>query len=155
MKFVLVLHLFGDMIVFVFVLEFSICIIFCHTKDWYWFFRNIVFVFWCSVGQCCADWYFLHFTILGFWDLVVSCPGGVRRCRAASMEVSGGQGKLRVSEQWPESFRRRLGRLSGWCIFLSSLLVFCGSESTQRLKLVPEGVELRSWRSMEVRGSKS
>jgi len=33
-------------------------------------------------------------------------PGGSRRCRAASKEVSGGQGKSRAPEWWPESSRR-------------------------------------------------
>ena len=38
-----------------------------------------------------------------FGDLVVSAPGGSRRCRAASKEVSGGQGKPRALERLPES----------------------------------------------------
>ena len=43
-----------------------------------------------------------------FGDLVVSAPGGFRRCRAASQEVSGGQGKARAPEWWPESSGRGL-----------------------------------------------
>ena len=41
-------------------------------------------------------------------DLVVSSPGGSRRCRAASKEVSGGEGKPRDPERWPESSGRGL-----------------------------------------------
>ena len=47
-----------------------------------------------------------------FGDLVVECPGGSRRCRAASLEVPGGQGKPAAPERWPESSGRGLGRLS-------------------------------------------
>ena len=42
-------------------------------------------------------------------DLVVSSPGGCRRCRAASQEVSGGQGKPGALERWPKSSGRSLG----------------------------------------------
>ena len=47
-----------------------------------------------------------------FGDMVVSCPGGSWRCRAASKEVSGGEGKPRAPERWPERSGRGLGRLS-------------------------------------------
>ena len=43
-----------------------------------------------------------------FGDLVVLCPGSSRRCRAASKEVPGGQGKPRAPERWPESSGRGL-----------------------------------------------
>ena len=43
-----------------------------------------------------------------FGDLVVSCPGGSRRCLAGSKEVTGGQGKPRAPERWPENFGRGL-----------------------------------------------
>ena len=43
-----------------------------------------------------------------FGDLVVSSPGGSMRCRAASKEVTGGQGKPRAPERWPESSGRGL-----------------------------------------------
>ena len=58
---------------------------------------------------------FLFFTILGNsvpGDIVVSCPGGCRRRRAAFLEVPGAQGKPRAPEWWPESSGRGLGRLS-------------------------------------------
>ena len=35
-------------------------------------------------------------------------PGGSRRCRAASKEVSGGQGKPRAPERWPQTSGRGL-----------------------------------------------
>ena len=43
-----------------------------------------------------------------FGDMVVSCPGGSWRCRAASKEVPGGQEKPSTSERWPESSGRGL-----------------------------------------------
>ena len=43
-----------------------------------------------------------------FGELVVSSPGGARRCRAASKEVPGGQGKPRTPERWLESSGRCL-----------------------------------------------
>ena len=36
------------------------------------------------------------------------CSGGSRRCRAASKDVPGGQGKPRAPEWWPESSGRSL-----------------------------------------------
>ena len=41
-------------------------------------------------------------------DLVVLRHGGPRRCQAVSKEVSGGQGKPRAPERWPESPGRGL-----------------------------------------------
>ena len=35
-------------------------------------------------------------------------PGGSRRCRAVSKEVSGGQGEPRAPERWPKSSGRGL-----------------------------------------------
>ena len=78
-------------------------------------------------------------------------PGASRRCRAASKEVSGGQGKLTASERWPESSGRGLDDefqveafsvKSGRC-----LCVFWG------VQVDPGGVELRPRRSQEFRGS--
>ena len=40
-------------------------------------------------------------------------PGGSKRCRAASKEVLGGQGKPRAPERWSESSRRGLGDRTG------------------------------------------
>ena len=48
------------------------------------------------------------FGIIRHFVLVVLSPGGSRRCRAASKEVSGGQGKPRAPERWPESSGRGL-----------------------------------------------
>ena len=41
-----------------------------------------------------------------------SSQAGSRRCGAASLEVSAGQGKPRAPERWPESSGRGLGRPS-------------------------------------------
>ena len=74
-------------------------------------------------------------------DLVVSCPGGSRRCRAASQEVSGG-GLRALEEAWDDFL------LEAFSCQVCSFSVVLG-----RLKLVPEGVDLRPWRCLEVRGS--
>ena len=73
--------------------------------------------------------------------LVVSSPGDSRRFRAASKEVSGGQGKPRAPERWPESSRRGLD--DDFLIKAFSCQVWSFSV----------GLELRLWRSQEVRGS--
>ena len=54
---------------------------------------------------------YLAFSIIFafFFTLVVSYPGGSRRCRAASKEVSGGRGKPTAPERLPESSGRGLG----------------------------------------------
>ena len=78
-------------------------------------------------------------------------PGGFRRCQAASKEVSGGQGKPRAPERWPESAGRGLDDdfqveafsvKSGRC-----LCVFWGVQVAQG------GVRLRPRKSQELRGS--
>ena len=61
--------------------------------------------------QCDQRWCYVHrfvvrFFVSAFWS--ISSPGGSRRCRAASKEVSGGQGKPRAPERWPESSGRCL-----------------------------------------------
>ena len=86
-----------------------------------------------------------------FGDLVVSAPGGSRRCRAASKEVPGGQGKPRARERWPESSGRGLD--DDFLIEAFSCQVWLFSVLLGRLQVVPGGVELRPRRSQEVRGS--
>ena len=76
-------------------------------------------------------------------------PG--RGCQAASKEVPRGQGKPRAPEWWPESSGRGLDDnflIEAFSCQVCSFFVVLG-----RLKLVPEGVGLRPWRSLEVRGS--
>ena len=70
-------------------------------------------------------------------DLVVSSPGGSRRCRAASKEVPGGQGKSRAPERWTESSGGRLD--DDFLIEAFSCQVCSFSVVLGRLKLVPEG----------------
>ena len=84
-------------------------------------------------------------------DLVVSSPGGSRRCRAAFKEVSGGQGKPRAPERWPESSGRGLD--DDFLIEAFSCQVWSFSVLLGRLQVAPGGVELRPRRSLEVRGS--
>ena len=86
-----------------------------------------------------------------FGDLVSSSPGGSRRCQAASGEVSGGQGKPRAPEWWPESSGKGLDD-----DFLSeafSCQVWSFAVLLGRLQVAPGGVKLRPGRSQEVRGS--
>ena len=86
-----------------------------------------------------------------FSDLVVSCPGASRRCRAASKEVPGGQGKPRTPERWPESCGRDLD--DDFLIEAFSCQVWLFSVLLGRLQVVPGGVELCPTRFQEVRGS--
>ena len=67
-----------------------------------------------SFGRCLDD----DFPIEAFFvsSLFAFCVpgaslGGSRRCRAASLEVPGGEGEPRAPERWPESIGRGLGRL--------------------------------------------
>ena len=79
------------------------------------------------------------------------CPGGSRRCRAAFKEVSGGQGKPRAPERWPESSGRGLDddiQVEAFSVKSGrSLCVFGG------VQVARGGVELHPRRSQEVRGS--
>ena len=84
-------------------------------------------------------------------DLVVSSPGGSRRCRTSSKEVSGGEGKPRAPERWPESSGRGLD--DDFLIEAFSCQVWSFSVLRGRVQMAPEGVELRPRRSQEVRGS--
>ena len=98
-----------------------------------------------------AIWHFPSFLL--FFALVVSYPGGSRMCRAASKEVSGGQGKPTAPERWPESSGRGLGDdflIEAFSCHVSSfsvLLCFWGvSRWFQEVKsCVPGG----PWRSGE------
>jgi hypothetical protein len=87
--------------------------------------------------------------------VVCSCsgasPGGSRRCRAASKEVSGGQGKPTAPEWWPESSGRGLD--DDFLIEAFSCQVWSFSVFLGRLQVAPGGIELRPRRSQEVRGS--
>ena len=77
-------------------------------------------------------------------------PGGSWRCRAASKEVSGGQGKPTAPERWPESSERGLSDdflLEAFSCQVWSFSVLLGRE------VAPGGDKLRPRRSMEVRGS--
>ena len=86
-----------------------------------------------------------------FGDLVVSSPGGSRRCQAASKEVSGGQGKPTAPERWPESSGRGLD--DDFLIEECSCQVWSFSVLLWRLQVTPGGVELRPRKSQEIRGS--
>ena len=86
-----------------------------------------------------------------FGDLVLSSPGGSRSCRAASKEVSGGQGKTRASERWPESSGRGLD--DDFLLEAFSCQVWSFSVLLGRLQVVPGGVQLHPRRSQEVEGS--
>ena len=74
-------------------------------------------------------------------------PGGVKLCPRRSQEVKGSpelqNGGLRALEEAWDDFL-----LEAFSCQVCSFSVLLG-----RLKLVPEGVELRPWRSLEVRGS--
>ena len=76
---------------------------------------------------------------------------GSRRCRAGSKEVSGGQGKPRAEEWWPESSGRCLD--DDFLIEAFSCQVWSFSVLRGRLQVALGGVELRLRRSQEVRGS--
>ena len=65
------------------------------------------------------------------------------------MEVSGGQGKPRAPERWPESSGRGLD--DDFLAF--SCQVWSFSVLLGRLQVAPGGVELRPTKSQEVRGS--
>ena len=86
-----------------------------------------------------------------FGHLVVSSPGDSRGCPAASKEVSGGEGKPRAPERWPESSGRGLD--DDFLIEAFSCQVWSFSVLRGRVQMAPEGLELRSWKSLEVRGS--
>ena len=86
-----------------------------------------------------------------FWLVGVASPGGSRRCEAASKEVSGGQGRSRAPERWPEIFGRGLDDDLSIETLFCQLWLF--SVLLGRLLVAPEGVELRSRRFQEVRGS--
>ena len=77
-------------------------------------------------------------------------PGSSRRCRAASKEVSGGLGKPRAPERWPESSGRGLDdefQVEGFSVESGFFLfVFWG------VQVGPGGVELHPRRSQEVPG---
>ena len=78
-------------------------------------------------------------------DLVVSSPGGSRKCRAASKAVSGGQGKPTAPERWPESSGRGLDddfQVEAFFCHVWSFSVLLG-----RLQVAPGGIELRPMRS--------
>ena len=77
-------------------------------------------------------------------------PGGSKRCRAASKEVLGGQGKPRAPERWPESSGRGLDDFQ-FEAFLCQVWLF--SVLLGRLHVAPGKVELRPWRSQGVKGS--
>ena len=84
--------------------------------------------------------------------LVCSSPGRSRRCRAASKEVSGGQGKPTAPERWPESSGSGLGDeflLEAFPCQVWSFSVLLGCVQVAR-----RGDELRPRRSLEVRGSR-
>ena len=74
-------------------------------------------------------------------------PGGVKLCPRRSQEVKGSpelqNGGLRALEEAWDDFL-----LEAFSCQVCSFFVVLG-----RLKLVPEGVELRPWRSLEVSGS--
>ena len=82
-----------------------------------------------------------------FVHLVVLCPGGSELRPWRLQEVKGRpelqNGGLRVLEEAWDDFL-----LEAFSCQVCSFSVLLG-----RLKLVPEGVELRPWRSLEVRGS--
>ena len=86
-----------------------------------------------------------------FGDLVVLCLGGSRRCRAASKEVPGGQGKPRAPEWWPESSGRSLD--DDFLIEAFSRQVWSFSVLRERPRVAPVGDELRPRRSKDVRRS--
>ncbi len=86
-----------------------------------------------------------------FGDLVVSCPGGCRRCPAGSKEVLGGQGKPIAPEQWPESSGRGLDDY--FLLEAFSCQVWSFSVCLGRVLVAAGGVQLRPRRSQEVRGS--
>ena len=76
--------------------------------------------------------------------MLLERPGGPKRCRAGSQEVSGVQGKPRAPERRPESFGRCLDDdFPIDAFFLSSLGDFCASEASRWPKdlssLVPGG----------------
>ena len=82
-----------------------------------------------------------------FGYLVVLCPGGSELRPWRSQEVRESpelqKGGLKVlGEAWDDFL------LEAFFCQVCSFLVLLG-----RLKLVPEGVELRTWRSLEVKGS--
>ncbi len=81
----------------------------------------------------------------------VQPPGGSRRCRAASQEVSGGQGKARAPEWWPESSGRRLD--DDFLIEAFTCQVWSFSVLLGRVQVIPGGVGQRPRRSLEGRGS--
>ena len=83
--------------------------------------------------------------------LVVFSPGGSRRCRAASKEVSGGRGKPTAPERLPESSGRGLG--DDFLLEAFSRQVWSFSVLLGRVQVAPGGHELRPRRSLEVRGS--
>ena len=78
-------------------------------------------------------------------------PGGSRRYRAASKEVLGDLGKPLAPEQWAESSGRGVDddfQVEAFFCHVWSFSVLLG-----RLQVAPGGVELRSRRSLEIRGS--
>jgi hypothetical protein len=104
--------------------------------------------------QCDQRWCYVHrfvvrLFVFAFWS--ISSPGGSRRCRAASKEVSGGQGKPRAPERWSESSRRSLD--DDFLIEAFPCQVWSFSVLLARLQVAPGGVELRPAESQEVRGS--
>ena len=68
-----------------------------------------------------------------------------------SKEVSGGQGKPRAPERWPENSGRGLD--DDFLLEAFSCQVWSFSVLLGRVQAVPGGVELRPRRSLEVRGS--
>ena len=74
-----------------------------------------------------------------------------RRCRAVSKEVSGGQGKLRAPERWPESSGR--GLEGDFLIEAFSCQSWSFSMFLGRFRVTQGGVQLRLRRSQEGRRS--
>ena len=68
-----------------------------------------------------------------------------------SKDVSGGQGKPRAPERWPESSGRGLD--DDFLIEAFSCQVWSFSVFLGRLRVAPGAVKLRPRRSQEVRGS--
>ena len=91
-----------------------------------------------------------------FFDCIcysVRHPGGSRRCRAASKEVSGGKGKARAQERWTESCGKGLDhdfQVEAFSVKSGRFLcVFCG------VQVAPGDVEQRPRRSQELKGSQN
>jgi len=106
-----------------------------------------------SPGRGLARTFYLnHFSVkaVRFLCSWVS-PGVSRRCRAASQEVPGGQGKPRAHERWPESSGRGLD--DDFLIEALSCQDWSFAVLLGRYQVAPGGIELGPRRSQEGRGS--